>query len=161
MERNMLFSIIAVILGIIIIIFPAFGVAAVSAIIGLAFLFVGIVTLLFSYQTSRLAGPYSTLGMILGILIAIFGLILIFDPAVFVFLASFFVYIAGIILIIIGIMAALESVLPGSRYMGVSSIVLGIIYFICGYFIGDARVLGFLISLWLLISGVIGISQSN
>lgn len=159
MEEGTVLSIISIILGIIIILFPLFGVAAVSAIIGLAFLFVGIITLLFAYQTSKFSGPYSTVGMIAGILVAIFGIILIFDPAVFVFLAAFFIYLAGIVLIIIGIIGIADSILPGSRYIGLSSILLGIIYFICGYFVSDPKILGFLIGLWLLVVGIINLIQ--
>ena len=49
MEDSKVLSIISIILGIIIMIFPIFGVTTVSIILGITFLIMGIFTAIFSY----------------------------------------------------------------------------------------------------------------
>ena len=58
METDTLMSIIAIIVGIIIMAFPYFGVAATSVIFGLGFIIWGVITLLYSYMLERITGPF-------------------------------------------------------------------------------------------------------
>ncbi len=80
METDTLMSIIAIIVGIIIMAFPYFGVAATSVIFGLGFIIWGVITLLYSYMLERITGPFAASGIIIGILMIIFGAALIFSP---------------------------------------------------------------------------------
>ena len=80
METDTIMSIIAIIVGIIIMAFPILGVAATSLIFGLGFIIWGVITLLSSYMLERITGPFAASGIIIGILMIIFGAALIFSP---------------------------------------------------------------------------------
>ena len=158
MNKQTTISIIAIILGIITIAFPLFGVIAASDILGLSVLLLAIFLLTngvseVDYNTTR-----GLLNIILGIVMLIISLGLIFNPSIFAFLTALTIYLAGIFLIIIGLI-----VIVGNRdnkygfWMGILGIVLGVIYIIIGTYINNPIVLGSLIGIWLLITGVLNL----
>lgn len=158
MNKQTTISIIAIILGIITIAFPLFGVIAASDILGLSVLLLAIFLLTngvseVDYNTTR-----GLLNIILGIVMLIISLGLIFNPSIFAFLTALTIYLAGIFLIIIGLI-----VIVGNRdnkygfWMGILGILLGVIYIIIGTYINNPIVLGSLIGIWLLITGVLNL----
>lgn len=154
--KNRLVSLLAIILGIIIIAFPMLGVIGTSALFGVSILFIGIVLLLMGVSIV----DYKTVGAVvyflLGIIMLIFSLILIFNPTYFAFLGAIMLYLAGIFLIIIGLIALIND--RHSRYgfyAGIFAIVLGVIYIIVGTYISDPLILGTLIGIWLIITGIL------
>ena len=158
MNKQTTISIIAIILGIITIAFPLFGVIAASDILGLSVLLLAIFLLTngvseVDYNTTR-----GLLNIILGIVMLIISLGLIFNPSIFAFLTALTIYLAGIFLIIIGLI-----VIVGNRdnkygfWMGILGILLGVIYIIIGTYINNPIVLGTLIGIWLLITGVLNL----
>lgn len=156
--RNSIMGILAIILGILIMVFPVAGVVAASFVAGFAvimlaiwFLIAGVAEL----QVSRLVG---VLLVILGIIALIIGFGLVFNPALFAFLTGIILYLAGILMIIAGIISLLGGL--DARYRvwgGVLGIVLGVIYIILGTFAFDPIYLGFLIGIWLLLTGIFNI----
>jgi uncharacterized membrane protein HdeD (DUF308 family) len=66
----------------------------------------------------------------------------------------------GIFLIIAGIIGIFTKA-GNNRWNGVVAIVMGLIYIIVGNFISDPRVLGALIGLWLLITGILMLFQNE
>lgn len=158
MHKQTTISIIAIILGIITIAFPMLGVIAASDILGLSVLLLAIFLLTngvseVDYNTTR-----GLLNIILGIIMLIVSLGLIFNPSIFAFLAALTIYLAGIFLIIIGLI-----VIVGNRdnkygfWMGILGILLGVIYIIIGTYINNPVVLGSLIGIWLLVTGVLNL----
>ena len=158
MHKQTTISIIAIILGIITIAFPLFGVIAASDILGLSVLLLAIFLLTngvseVDYNTTR-----GLLNIILGIIMLIISLGLIFNPSIFAFLTALTIYLAGIFLIIIGLI-----VIVGNRdnkygfWMGILGILLGVIYIIIGTYINNPIVLGSLIGIWLLVTGVLNL----
>ena len=158
MYKNTIISIIAIILGIIIIAFPLFGVIAAADILGLSVLLLSIFLLAngiseVEYNTTR-----GILNVLLGLIMLIVSLGLIFNPSLFAFLTALTLYLAGIFLIIIGLI-----VIVGNRdskygfWMGILGIVLGVIYIIIGTYIQNPFVLGSLIGIWLVITGVLNV----
>ncbi len=158
MYKNTIISIIAIILGIIIIAFPLFGVIAAADILGLSVLLLSIFLLAngiseVEYNTTR-----GILNVLLGLIMLIVSLGLIFNPSLFAFLTALTIYLAGIFLIIIGLI-----VIVGNRdskygfWMGILGIVLGVIYIIIGTYIQNPFVLGSLIGIWLVITGVLNV----
>jgi len=156
--KNTIISIIAIILGIIIIAFPLFGVIAAADILGLSVLLLSIFLLAngiseVEYNTTR-----GILNVLLGLIMLIVSLGLIFNPSLFAFLTALTIYLAGIFLIIIGLI-----VIVGNRdskygfWMGILGIVLGVIYIIIGTYIQNPFVLGSLIGIWLVITGVLNV----
>ena len=162
MQKQTTISIIAIILGIITIAFPLFGVIAASDILGLSVLLLAIFLLTngvseVDYNTTR-----GLLNIILGIVMLIISLGLIFNPSIFAFLTALTIYLAGIFLIIIGLI-----VIVGNRdnkygfWMGILGILLGVIYIIIGTYINNPIVLGSLIGIWLLVTGVLNLLNDD
>ena len=153
MHKQTTISIIAIILGIIIIAFPMLGVITAADILGLSVLLLAIFLLAngvseVEYNTTR--GLINT------------SLGLIFNPSIFAFLTALTIYLAGIFLIIIGLI-----IIVGNRdnkygfWMGILGIVLGVIYIILGTYIKNPLILGSLIGIWLLVTGVLNLLDNG
>ena len=162
MHKQTTISIIAIILGILIIAFPMLGVITASDILGLSVLLLAIFLLAngvseVEYNTTR-----GLINTILGIIMLIISLGLIFNPSIFAFLTALTIYLAGIFLIIIGLI-----IIVGNRdnkygfWMGILGIVLGVIYIILGTYIKNPLVLGSLIGIWLLVTGVLNLLDNG
>ena len=162
MHKQTTISIIAIILGIIIIAFPMLGVITAADILGLSVLLLAIFLLAngvseVEYNTTR-----GLINTILGILMLIISLGLIFNPSIFAFLTALTIYLAGIFLIIIGLI-----IIVGNRdnkygfWMGILGIVLGVIYIILGTYINNPLILGSLIGIWLLVTGVLNLLDNG
>ena len=162
MNKQTTISIIAIILGIITIAFPMLGVIAAADILGLSVLLLAIFLLAngvseVEYNTTR-----GLLNTILGLIMLIIRLGLIFNPSIFAFLTALTIYLAGIFLIIIGLI-----VIVGNRdnkygfWMGILGIVLGVIYIIIGTYINNPLILGSLIGIWLLITGILNLLDTG
>ena len=162
MNKQTTISIIAIILGIITIAFPMLGVIAAADILGLSVLLLAIFLLAngvseVEYNTTR-----GLLNTILGIVMLIISIGLIFNPSIFAFLTALTIYLAGIFLIIIGLI-----VIVGNRdnkygfWMGILGIVLGVIYIILGTYINNPIILGSLIGIWLLLTGILNLLDTG
>ena len=162
MHKQTTISIIAIILGIIIIAFPMLGVITAADILGLSVLLLAIFLLAngvseVEYNTTR-----GLINTILGILMLIISLGLIFNPSIFAFLTALTIYLAGIFLIIIGLI-----IIVGNRdnkygfWMGILGILLGVIYIILGTYINNPLILGSLIGIWLLVTGVLNLLDNG
>ena len=153
--KNKIVSLLAIILGIMIISFPLLGIVSSSAIIGLSVLFISIYALLMGISII----DYNTTGAILdltsGVVLLLLSIGLIFNPALFSFLAEITLYLAGIILIIGGVVSLINN--RNSKYgfyIGVAGIILGVCYIIVGTYIANPIILGTFIGIWLVISGI-------
>ena len=154
--KNKIVSLLAIILGIMIISFPLLGVVAVSEVIGISVLFLAIFALILGISII----DYNTYGAItdlaLGVILLLLSIGLMFNPALFGFLAEISLYLAGIILIIAGVVSLINN--RSSKYgfyIGISGIILGVCYIIIGTYVADPFILGTLIGLWLIISGIL------
>jgi hypothetical protein len=122
MESNKTSGILAIILGLIFIIFPVFGTAALSILIGVSLIFFGIVIIL---------SEFKAINIVVGILAIIIGLIFVSNIAALSFLFALEFYIVGIILILAGI-AGLISDSQMSKIASILIVILGIISFALG-----------------------------
>ncbi|MBR0270811.1 MAG: DUF308 domain-containing protein [Methanobrevibacter sp.] len=153
--KNKIVSLLAIILGIMIISFPILGVITTSAILGLSVLFISIYALITGIAIIDYNTPGSVIDIILGVVLLIISIGLIFNPALFGFLAEITLYLAGIILIIAGVISLVNN--RNSKYgfyIGIVGIILGVCYIIIGTYIANPIILGTLIGMWLVISGV-------
>ncbi|MBE6490323.1 MAG: DUF308 domain-containing protein [Methanobrevibacter sp.] len=149
-------SLLAIILGLIIIIFPALGLIGASSLIGLSVLLMSIYLLvvgvtIIDYNTSG-----AMIDLILGLLLLFLSIGLIFNPALLGFITEITLYLAGIMLIIVAVASLINN--RSSRYgfyIGIAGIVLGLLYIIIGTYISNPIVLGTLIGIWLVISGIL------
>lgn len=156
--KNKFVSLLAIILGIIIIAFPMIGVIGTSSLIGLSVLLISIYLLVVRVAIIDYNKSGAIIDLILGIILLFLSLGLIFNPNLFAFLAEISLYLAGIVLIIVGVVALVNN--RHARfgfYIGISGIILGLVYIIIGTYVADPIILGTLIGLWLVITGVLKI----
>ncbi|MGX8694166.1 MAG: DUF308 domain-containing protein [Methanobrevibacter sp.] len=149
-------SLLAILLGMVIIIFPVLGVVGVSSLIGLSVLLVSIYLLLLGVSIIDYNTSGAIIDLILGLLLLFLSIGLIFNPALLGFLTEISLYFAGIMLIIVGVAALINN--RSSRYgfyIGISGIILGVLYIIIGTYLANPIILGSLIGIWLVISGVL------
>ena len=154
--KNKIVSLLAIILGIMIISFPILGVVSTSAILGLSVLFISIYALLTGISITDYNTPGSIIDIALGVVLLIISIGIIFNPALFGFLAEITLYLAGIILIIAGVVSLVNN--RNSKYgfyIGIAGIILGVCYIIIGTYIANPIILGTLIGIWLVISGIL------
>ncbi len=151
-------SIIAIILGVIIIAFPMLGVIGASSILGLSILLMSIFLLVTGVSEIDYSKTKCILYLIIGIVMLVLSLGLIFNPSLFAFLAALTIYLAGLFLIVIGLIILITS--RETRYgfwIGIIGIILGVIYIIVGTYIQDPIVLGALIGIWLILAGIMNL----
>ena len=149
-------SILAMLLGLIIIIFPIMGVIGVADLIGLSLLFISIYLLVVGVSIIDYNKSGAILDLILGIILLFLSICLIYNVGIFGFLAQITLYLAGIVLIIVGLVSLINN--RQSRYgfyIGVAGVVLGLLYIVIGTYVADPVILGVLIGAWLVISGIL------
>lgn len=149
-------SLLAIILGLIIIIFPTMGFIGVNSLIGLSVLLMSIYLLNDGVSIIDYNGTGAILDLILGIILLFLSISLIFNPALLGFLAEITLYLSGIMLIIVSLVSLINN--RSSRYgfyVGIIGIVLGVLYIIIGTYISNPIILGTLIGIWLVINGIL------
>lgn len=156
--KSKFLSLLAILLGVIVIIFPVMGVIGVSDLIGLSVLLISIYMLVIGVSIIDYNKSGAIIDLFLGILLLILSICLIFNPALLGFLAEITLYLAGIMLIIVGVVSLINN--RQSRYgfyIGIAGVVLGLLYIIIGTYVANPIILGTLIGLWLVISGVLNL----
>ena len=153
--KNKIVSLLAIIFGIMIIAFPMIGIISSGAILGLSVLLISIFTLM----TGLMIIDYNTSGAIIDIILSMILLFIsigiIFNPTLIGFLTEISLYLGGIILIIGGVVSLINNrTSKNGFYIGIAGIILGVIYIIGGTYVANPIILGTLIGIWLVISGV-------
>ncbi len=158
--KNVVMGLLAIILGLIVLAFPLAGLVAASVLTGFVVLMIAIWLLVVGGSQMGVSKTAGIMNLILGIIVLIVGLGLIFNPALFAFLAGFLLYLAGFFLIIAGIIALVSrNEFKNATWAGILGIILGILYIILGSLAFDPIYLGFLIGIWLIISGVLALFE--
>lgn len=146
-------ALILIILGLIVIAFPALGVIPVAFLSGFLVLMVGIGLILAGISEIDEGLSLGIPLFILGIIALIFGIGFIFNPALFTWLVGFVVWILGLILIITGMVRILSK--SGDNRCGFKDIIFGILILLVGFLlVSYPWLLGVLIGLWLITTGL-------
>jgi len=95
---NALIGIVAIILGLLILVFPTFATISLVVLIGIGLLIYGIGRVIVGGVASNMSGGLRAIVILFGILTAVFGLIIIFIPTVGIFTYAFFVSIAFLLI---------------------------------------------------------------
>ena len=149
-------SLLAILLGLIIIIFPILGLIGVSSLIGLSVLLMSIYLLVMGVAIIDYNKTGAILDLILGMLLLFLSIGLIFNTALLGFLTEITLYLAGIMLIMVAVASLINN--RTSRYgfyIGIAGIILGLLYIVIGTYLSDPIILGTLIGIWLVISGIL------
>lgn len=153
-EGNVLLGVLAIILGLLVIIFPLFSVFTVSVIAGIGILFLGIWLLIQSFADWEVSKGTSIVYLILGILAIIVGIGLFGNILAFSFLVSLWLYIAGFFLIFSGIMSLFAKAGMAGKSSGSLGIILGILYIVLASYAWNPYYLALLIGVWLIVDGI-------
>ncbi len=149
-------SLLAIILGLLIIIFPVMGIVGVNGLISLSVLLVSIYLLIVGTSIIDYNKTGAILNLLLGLILLLLSIFLIYNPAFLGVIAGLTLYIAGIMLIVVGLVSLINNrTTRYGFYIGIAGVVLGLLYLIIGTFITDPIVLGTLIGAWLVISGIL------
>ena len=154
--KSKFISILAMILGLIIIIFPMMGIIGVSDLIGLSILLISIYLLVVGVSIIDYNKSGAIIDLVLGLVLLFLSLCLIFNAGLFGFLAQITLYLAGITLIVVGVVSLINN--RQSRYgfyIGIVGVVLGLLYIVIGTYVTNPIILGTLIGAWLVISGIL------
>ena len=151
-------SLLAIILGLLIIILPIMGFIGVNALISLSVLLISIYLLVVGVSIIDYNKTGAILDLLLGIILLFLSICMIFNPALLGFLAEITLYLAGIMLILVGLVSLIIN--RQSRYgfnIGIAGDVLGLLYIIIGTYISNPVILGIIIGKWLVISGILNL----
>jgi membrane protein HdeD len=146
-------ALILIILGLIILAFPALGVIPLSLLTGFIVLILGLGLIVGGIMELGESAGLGILELILGIIALILGVGFIVNPGLFSWLVGFIVWIVGLFLVIAGI-AGIFMKTGGSRWNGVIALIIGLIYIAVGTLIANPVILGALIGIWLIIMGI-------
>ncbi|WP_296883874.1 DUF308 domain-containing protein [uncultured Methanobrevibacter sp.] len=149
-------SLLAIILGLIIILFPVFGLVGASSLIGLSVLLMSIYLLVVGVSIIDYNSSGAILDLILGMILLFMSIGLIFNPALLGFLTQITLYLAGIMLIIVSLVSLINNRMSRfGFYVGIAGIILGLLYIVIGTYVSNPIILGTLIGIWLVINGVL------
>lgn len=151
---NVLLGILAIILGILVMVFPLFSVFTASVLAGLAIIFLGIWLIAQSFGTWSASKAASITYLLLGIIALVVGIGLFGDILAFSFLVAFWLWFAGFFLIISGIMSLFAKEGTVGRGVGGLGIILGLLYIILANYAWNPVWLAYLIGIWLIIDGI-------
>ena len=154
-------SLLAIIFGLILIIFPMMNIIKITSLIGLSLLLMSIFLLVAGVSIIDYNKSGSILDLFLGIVLLLLSLLIIFDPAILSFIAEITIYLAGIMLIVMGLVSLINNrESKNGFYIGIAGIILGLIYIIIGTYITNVVILGSLIGMWLIICGALKLTDS-
>lgn len=159
--KSKFISLLAIFLGLLIIAFPIMGVIGVADLISLSVLLIAIYLLIVGIAIIDYNKTGAILDFVLGLILLLLSICLIFNPALLGFLTEISLYLAGIMLIIVGVVSLINN--RTSRYgfyIGIAGVVLGLLYIIIGTYVANPIILGTLIGIWLVISGVLKLMDS-
>lgn len=154
MTHNTLLGILAIILGILVIVFPLISVFTVSVLAGLGVLFIGIWLLSLGFGAWAGSKALGFLYLILGIIAIVIGLALFGNILALSFLASLWLYFGGVFLVIAGVMGFLARDAPLHKGSNALLVIMGILYVILGTYALNPLYLAIIIGASLIIDGL-------
>ena len=157
--QNKFVSILAIILGLIVLACPLLGTIGTSTLIGLSIFLISIFLLATGVNMLGFNKSGAIINIIFGILLLILSIGLLSNFALLSFLTGFSIYIAGIALIIAGILSVFSNDARLGLFSGVIGILLGLIYMGVAAFVANPIFHGYLIGLWLIIAGIFSLVE--
>ena len=151
-NENVLLGVLAIILGLIVILFPLISVFTINAVLGIGIIFLGIWIFAQSIKTKSLAAEIA--GLILAIIAIIFGIVFIGDIKAFQFFTFMALYIVGFFIVLAGITSLISGKGLKEKAIGALGIIIGILFVAVGSYAGHPLVIAALIGAFLIIAGI-------
>ncbi len=153
--RNIFVGILAIILGLIVIVFPLISVVSLSKLVGIGIIFLGIWILVQSLKSGSLAAGVA--GLILSIFVIMMGIVFVGDIKAFAFFTFAAIYIVGFFIILAGLAALASGQGLKEKGIGALGVIIGILFIVVGTFTGNPFVLSAMIGAFLIIAGIMEI----
>jgi uncharacterized membrane protein HdeD (DUF308 family) len=146
-------ALILILLGLVVLAFPALGLVSASIIYGFIILLLGIGFIVAGLWEMEESAGLGIAELALGIIALVLGIGCVFNPDLFAWVVGVLTWIIGLLLVIAGIIGVVVKS-GGSRWNGVAGIVIGLLFMAFGQFLAIPAVMGVLIGAWLLITGI-------
>lgn len=149
-------SVLMIILGLIALLFPIVSTQTIGVFTGLVVGLVAIGLLFTGILTFAATRIFGLLSIVFAFICFLFSYNLMFNPEVVSSLISFIIYIIGFIMIVMGILAVMNaSMFVQLKSVGITTLIFGIITLFVGVFMNDPAILGSIIGIWLIVSGLL------
>jgi len=160
MEKKRI-SLIFIILGLAVIALPLLGLISVSLITGFIIIFAGLGLITGGSFDMHDTRNSRILKVGLGLILTFIGMVFAVSPEIFSSIVGLLIWLVGGVLIIGGIVEIITKS-TNNRWNGTISLIFGLVYVIIGSLItSDPRILGVIIGLWLLITGIIILKEDK
>ena len=156
-DRNVVVGILAVILGLVVIIFPLIGVSTLSDLAGIGIIFLGIWLLAQSFKAWEKSVAAAVADLILAVLAILWGVMFLGNIKAFAFLTFLALYIVGFFIIISGLTAFFSDKSLKGKAIGVLGVLLGVFFLIFSVYLKNPLVLAATVGAFLIIAGVVEI----
>ena len=154
-NKNVFVGILAIILGLIVIIFPLISVFTLNAILGIGIIFLGIWLLVQSIKNESLAAGIA--GLLVAVIAIMLGIVFIADIKVFQFFTFIAIYIVGFFIILAGITSLISGEGIKGKAIGALGCIIGILLIVVGSYAGNPLVVSALIGAFFIIAGIMEI----
>jgi len=155
--NNVLLGILAIILGLIVIIFPLISIFTINVIAGIGIIFLGIWFLTQSIKNWNTSLAAGIAGLLLAIFSLIFGIVFIADIKTFEFFTFIALYIVGFFIVLAGLTSLISGEGFKGKAIGALGIIIGILLVVIGSYVGNPLVIAALIGAFLIIAGIMEI----
>lgn len=159
--KDKVLSVLTILFGIFIIVFPILGIIKPGYILGFSVLILSIFLLVNGSANIEYQKLKSASYILLGMATLVLAISMIFNPLLIEFLEELIIYIGGLLLIIIGIIIIVTSRDDNkSFWTGIVGVLIGALYIVLGTFVKSSIILGILIGLWLIFAGTLSLLNS-
>jgi uncharacterized membrane protein HdeD (DUF308 family) len=156
-SRNVFVGILAILLGLMVIVFPLISVFTVSDIAGIGIIFLGIWLILQGFKNWEKSMAAGIAGLLLAIFAIMFGIVFIKDVKAFEFFTFIALYIVGFFIALAGVTSLISGEGIKGKAIGAVGIIIGILFIVIGKYVGNPLVLAAIIGAFLIIAGILEI----
>ncbi len=157
MDKNSYIGILAILLGLIVIIFPLVSIATISVLAGLGIIFLGIWLLFKSYKSWGKNMAAGIASLILAFFAIALGIVFIGNIEALSFLTFLAVYIVGFFLIITGLTSLFTDSGIKARGIGALGVIFGLLFMVMGIYLANPLFLAVILGAFLIIAGIMEI----
>jgi uncharacterized membrane protein HdeD (DUF308 family) len=156
-SRNVFVGILAILLGLIIIVFPLISVFTFSAIAGIGMIFLGIWLILHGFKIWEKNLAAGIADLLLAVFAIMLGIVFIGDIKAFEFFTFIALYIVGFFIALAGLISLISGEGLKGKAIGALGIIVGILLVILGSYVGNPLVLAAVIGAFLILAGILEI----
>lgn len=157
LQRNVFVGILAILLGIIVIIFPLISVSTLSVLAGVGIIFLGIWLLVQSYKNWAKNLAAGVASLILAFFAIALGIVFLGNIPALSFITFLALYIVGFFLIITGLTALFSESGVKAKGIGALGVIFGLLFMIMGIYVGNPLFLAIILGAFLIIAGIMEI----